>query len=216
MPIMGCSTGETAAIENISQSTGRQAPSATRQRKILQSVISKQLEARQAKLFAPTTSSVVFQAIKSHNAYTSQRSGDLDRAKESHSEDPRANKEYVISLNQSKVKAPGQFPILLVAVEQDRIGQNSVRSNQTNGAKSGRVEVKKITKPLPLATFQPKQTAKQESSRVQSSRKVIPARPLPAYTSAQAQAKGPSSTRYVNKRMETELSTYKMEIEKRF
>jgi len=44
----------------------------------------------------------------------------------------------------------------------------------------------------------------------------MPTKPVPAYTSAKAQAKAKANDRYVNKRMEKELWTYKAEIEKRY
>jgi hypothetical protein len=80
--------------------------------------------------------------------------------------------------------------------------------------------IKQSTQLLPTRTIQAaRSNQKLESSRLQSARGKIlamPTKPVPAYTSAKAQAKAKANDRYVNKRMEKELWTYKAEIEKRY
>jgi hypothetical protein len=61
----------------------------------------------------------------------------------------------VISLNQKKIKTNTQFPILL-SVEQDTRRNQSAKSNQKELVKSGKVDIKKIVKPVPHPSVQAK------------------------------------------------------------
>ena len=62
-------------------------------------------------------------------------------------------------------------------------------------------------------------TSKRDSTIMQSARKVQkPNQPIPAYTSVRAQEKysKEKNNRYINTKMENELASYKIEIDKRF